>query len=518
MSNLYIVKSLVFYSGLFLLVLSVFFHVFAKDRKALIFLIPGAFALFIFSSLVVPFLNVWDERFHALVAKNLMHHIFTPTLYDKCIVAMQYNSWEKYHIWLHKQPLFLWQMALSYKLLGINEFAARFPNVILNTAMVYAAYRTGKLLVNERTGYLAGFLMATSSYLMGLVGGWLGLDQNDSSFTAYISLSIWTWVEYIYSDNKWWLVLTGLFSGFAILCKWLVGLLVYLCWGVYVVPQYKFKLKKYRDILISLAITIVIALPWQIYTFLRYPTEAKAAYQYNIAHFLIPLDGHYGPYTFHINLIGQLFGSWVTYLIIPAMVIFYLKNKNKLMSLAFIIAAISVFLFFSLAQTKMSSFTLVAILPMYIFIAFFADFVITRLQRFKFVNVHIQKVVTITFLLVLLIARMDFKLTEKGYLPGDDYKACYAALEHNKEVFRHLSLPSTYVIFNVPQRHYIEAMFYTNSIAYNFIPTYQQYLDVKKANCEVALFKTANDTVPEFLKTDTKFILIKDSLSAPSCE
>ena len=63
--------------------------------------------MFLFSSLLDPFLNLWDERFHALVAKNLMNHPLMPTLYDDPVVSMAYDRWDRATIWLHKQPLFL---------------------------------------------------------------------------------------------------------------------------------------------------------------------------------------------------------------------------------------------------------------------------------------------------------------------------------------------------------------------------------------------------------------------------
>jgi len=515
--NVYILKLTLFYAGLFLLILSVFFHSLSKDKKALLFLILGGFILFLFGSIVVPFLNGWDERFHALVAKNLLNHPFMPTLYDSCVLKMPYNNWDNFHVWLHKQPLFLWQIALSYKVFGVNEFALRFPNVILSTAVIYGAYRSGKLFINEQVGFLAGLLVATSPYLMGLVGGWNELDQNDAAFIAYISLSIWAWIEYLHTNNKWWIIFIGLFSGFAILCKWLVGMLVYLCWIVFALPRNKLHFKKYGDIITAFLLTTAIALPWQLFIFKRYPIEAKSEYQFNLAHILTPLEGHDGPLTYHISLIGELYGSLFIYLIIPAMVIFCLKTKNRILAISLVLSTLFVFIFFSLVKTKMPAFTLVTILPMYLFMAFFIDFLIIQLQKFKFIYAQKQKIVLV-FLLVLLFFRMDFNLLKKGYLPYEKNDVCYKTLSHNKAVFQNLHLSPSYVLFNVPGHHYIAAMFYTSSIAYNFTPSYQQYLEVKKANKEVALFHTITDAIPTFLKNDPGFILLKDSISSQGCE
>ena len=102
-------------AGIFF-ILSLILHLNRKDKLSILFLGLTAISVFSFSALLDPFLNIWDERFHALVAKNLMNHPLMPTLYDNPVVNMAYDRWDRYHIWLHKQPLFLWQIALSFKL------------------------------------------------------------------------------------------------------------------------------------------------------------------------------------------------------------------------------------------------------------------------------------------------------------------------------------------------------------------------------------------------------------------
>jgi 4-amino-4-deoxy-L-arabinose transferase-like glycosyltransferase len=79
------------------------------------------------------FLHSWDERYHALVAKNLIQHPLTPTLYDNPVLPYDYRNWKANHIWLHKQPLPVWTIAASMRLFGVNEIALRLPSIILST-------------------------------------------------------------------------------------------------------------------------------------------------------------------------------------------------------------------------------------------------------------------------------------------------------------------------------------------------------------------------------------------------
>src|SRR5688572_2720311 len=60
------------------------------------------------------FLFPWDERFHALVAKNMLEHPFKPMLIKDPVMPFNYDNWLMNHVWLHKQPLTMWLIALSY--------------------------------------------------------------------------------------------------------------------------------------------------------------------------------------------------------------------------------------------------------------------------------------------------------------------------------------------------------------------------------------------------------------------
>ena len=110
----------------------------------------------------------------------------------------------------------------------------------------------------------------------------------------------------------------GVYSGMAILCKWLVGLLIYFGWFILRVQQNKFKLSFNKDIFASLIITLLIALPWQILTFIWYPAEASLAYKFNTIHFSKALEGHGGTFWYHFDKLNIIYGAIASFLILPA--------------------------------------------------------------------------------------------------------------------------------------------------------------------------------------------------------
>jgi 4-amino-4-deoxy-L-arabinose transferase-like glycosyltransferase len=498
-------------SGLTCFLVSLFFHLKEKEKLSIIFLILTALSIYCFAALLDPFLNIYDERFHALVAKNLLHHPLKPTLYDDPVVNMHYDKWDKYHIWLHKQPLFLWQIAASFRLFGVSEFTLRLPSVILGVVLVFIGYRSGKLLVNARTGFLTGILFITSSFILELIAGRQMVDHNDFSFLAYVSLSIWAFIEYHYSTNKKWIYLIGLFSGFAILCKWLPGVLVYSGWFVYMLNGRKLKFNHLKDMLISSLITLIIALPWQIYTFIYYPAEAKLAYEINVRHISESVEGHSGTFWYHFGQFDTLYGSITSFLILPAFFILYKKITDKKMYLPLMTMIVIVYLFFSLVKTKMPAFPLIVALLIFISLAAILDYLLSYISTLR-IKQWIKKLIICLAILLLVFARFNTDRIQAVHTQWKKSNLYSRMLSYNKNIFRSLELPDNAVIFNLKGQHYIESMFYTGLPSYNFVPTNDQYLDLKRKGRIVAIFKPVNSELPDYLINDQTTIVIDEVL------
>ena len=89
-----------------------------KPGYSLLFLFLAGLILRMVTATLDPFLWTWDEQYHALVAKNMMMNPFKPVLISNPVLAYDFRNWQENHIWLHKQPLFLWQIALCFKIFG----------------------------------------------------------------------------------------------------------------------------------------------------------------------------------------------------------------------------------------------------------------------------------------------------------------------------------------------------------------------------------------------------------------
>ncbi len=171
--------------------------------------------------LLIPFLGTvhlfdWDEINFAESAREM--------LVTGNYLEVQIN----YVPFWEKPPLFFWIQALSMKLFGVNEFAARFPNAIIGIISMLALFNIGnKLYGNKRTG-LIWVLVYISSFLpffyfkSGII---------DPLFNLFIFLGIYQFSRF--SNPKptnpyLHVFLSALFIGLATTTKGPVALLIFL--------------------------------------------------------------------------------------------------------------------------------------------------------------------------------------------------------------------------------------------------------------------------------------------------
>lgn len=487
--------------------LSAVLHLKEKHNWALFFLVLAALSVYLSAAGWVPYLNVWDERFHALVAKNMMAHPLKPTLYDEMVVSMPYNFWDKYHIWLHKQPGFLWQIMLSYFIFGVNEFALRFPSILAFTALVIATYRSGAILVNKRVGYFAAFIFVSSLYFAELVAGYAQLDHHDVMSITYCSLSIWAFLEYLRKPKWYWIILVGAFAGMAILNKWLVGLMVFLVWGLYNLQVYRLNLKKYGPMVLALVATLLVALPWQILTAWWYPAESAEASKYFAEHFTEAMAAHDADFWYHVKYLSSHYGMLAHLFIIWGLWKMRKMLQNKALFYALGGSILFVYLFFGIAQTKMPSFTLVISLPIFIALGCML-YDIERFLQKKYGEKRPYTWLLPLALMLLFFVRLNVFTVKDKHPAFSVTNICQERMIYNKELFTNLNLPENAVLFNLKGRHYIEAMFYTPAIAYNFLPSESQLQEAIDKDKAIYVFPGA-EAFPDYLSSNPEVTFLK---------
>lgn len=338
--------------------------IFAKQKKELFyfFFFLSAVIFGLGFAIIDPYLNEWDEQYHGLVGMNLADNPLQPILIAKSPMPLSYKTWTFNHIWLHKQPLFLWQIALSIKCFGANVLAVRLPSVLLHAGTALLLVAISKRFLKVIFSILAGFLFAFSGYYNDFVSGAIGMDHNDVAFTFYVIASIWAWFKYRENSNKLkWILLIGLLVGAAVLTKWLVGLLVFSSWGLIILVENWKSVKDWKALILSFLIAILVFLPWQIFCYLKFPLEFNYEINYNSSHFWNCLEGHCGSWLFYWKNMKSYIGSgdvnswFVLFGFILALRKAMLEKGNWL----FLVFSFGFFfLFFTVAATKLEGYLL----------------------------------------------------------------------------------------------------------------------------------------------------------------
>lgn len=503
-------------SAIILICSTVVFHL-DKKQIALFLLFLGSLALGFFIANLDNFLVIWDEQYHALVAKHMLDNPFKPTLYSTPLLEYDYRNWTVNHIWLHKQPLFLWQIALSLKIFGINELAVRIPSIILHAIATLMIYRIGKLSYSAVVGFYGALFFSVAYHLLELIAGKYATDHNDIAFLFYITASFWAWFEYQNSQNKYWLIVIGIFSGCAVLVKWLVGLLIYAVWVISLGVNDKknwLKLKSYFPIFTSFVTSLILFIPWQLYILNKYPAEAKYEFQLNTEHFLRAIENHGGDFWFHFNAVKDIYGSGdlVPFLLLLGL-FFLIKNSTaKIYRVAILSAIIITYSFYTIAATKMTSFCIIVSPFAFLGLGVLTDSIIKFLKtkiKIKWFEILLRNIAAIVVCFFLLdLPRIANYHTDWKPKDNCNRKADYEQMALIKQISDSLKGDS-YVIFNADKRvnGHIPMMFYTNYIAYNFVPDKGQIEKIKQQSYKIAIVNT--DSLPDFIRNDSDIIKIR---------
>ncbi len=137
-----------------------------------------------------------------------------------------------------KPPLFFWLQVLSMKLFGVNEFAARFPNILCGFASLMMLYYLGKQLYGHRFGLLwilsyGAAVLPFFYFKSGLIDPW---------FNLFIFMGVAWFIFYLDPEKGRFrirnVMLSALFFGLAILTKGPVAILIFLlCFFTFMITR-----------------------------------------------------------------------------------------------------------------------------------------------------------------------------------------------------------------------------------------------------------------------------------------
>jgi 4-amino-4-deoxy-L-arabinose transferase-like glycosyltransferase len=371
------------------------------------------------SFLFIPFIGQshlfdWDEINFAEAAREML------VTNDWLTVQINYLPfWEK-------PPLFIWMQALSMKVFGINEFAARFPNAICGIVTLLVLFRLGRSILNSKLGLLWTLLYACSIlpfiyFKSGIIDPW---------FNLFIFLGIYYIFLFTLSENSLqrykFVGLSALFIGLAVLSKGPVALLVFgLVTVIYFIVK-KFKVKfNLWHVMLFLIISLFIGGFWFILQTLNGNFEiVKDFFVYQVRLFQTEDAGHGGFLFYHfvVLFIGVFPASIYAFL--------YFKRFQKEERLVFfefktwmVILLWTVLILFTIVKTKIIHYSSLAYFPL----TFLAAYYIYKLleQKESLPKWIKTMLLSLGFVWSLIVVALQFvamnkeKITEMNVIKDD---------------------------------------------------------------------------------------------------
>lgn len=193
----------------------------------------------------------WDEINFAESAREML---LTGNWFD---VQINFEPfWEK-------PPLFIWAQALSMKVFGVNEFAARFPNAVIGIITLLVLFNIGRKREGLRFGLLWTVMYGISFlpffyFKSGIIDPWFNLG---------IFLSIYFFSRYTDPEAKelrmHHAALSALFMGLAVITKGPVAFLIFcLTFAVWLIVS-RFKLDfRWKDVAVYFAVLALAGGSW----------------------------------------------------------------------------------------------------------------------------------------------------------------------------------------------------------------------------------------------------------------
>lgn len=261
-----------------------------------------------------------------------------------------------------KPALHYWFMIFSYKLFGVNEFAARFFSVLMGIGTLTITYFFTSKWLSKGAAFFAVLVLALSTQFLFE----FRLSVPDPYLIFFTTAGLFCGYSYLQQKQWKWIVFTAISLGLATLAKGPVALaLPGLCIVSFLIFSKKWSALLDARFLAAAAIYTIVAVPW-------YYAAHKATngawtkgffFEHNLNRFSSEMEGHGGPFIITPSIV------FIGLLPLCAFIFSALKKSTGLWKIPFTkfsyIIIIIYIVFFSISRTKLPNYPM----PCYPFVA-----------------------------------------------------------------------------------------------------------------------------------------------------
>lgn len=370
-------------------------HILRKDNSILLILL--SFVFLYFYNLGLPVIWNPNEAFYAETPREMIEKgdFLTPFF--------------NYEYRFEKPILTYWLVLPWYLLLGLKELAPRMVSAVAATLGVFITYWLGRTVwKSARAGLISGLLLAAAVDYNSLAR----YASTDMLLTVLLTASLALFFRG-YSgesrDRKPWYLLFYMACGFATLTKGPVGIVVPLM-VISVFLLIKREFSELRALILPHAVAayLLIVLPWYLYMFYAYGNDFYSViFRENLTRFGSTISGASNPFYYVSVIMWNFFPGSV--FIIPAGV-WVFRNIKKLRDVLYpLVWFLSIFIFFSMAKSKLPAYILSALPALAVLVGGWMHTSLEGEEKEKWTLLWLPPII-----LLLLLAGT---LWAKGFLP-----------------------------------------------------------------------------------------------------
>ena len=208
-----------------------------------------------------------------------------------------------------KPVMMYWLQRFSFEAFGLNEWAARFPSVLLGLGTVLLIYELGRRMFDARTGLLGGIVLSSSLQFCLLSHA----ATPDAPLIFFFTLTLFLFYRGQEHGRRDWFILAAMASGLAVLSKGPIGLalpgliaLTFFAWNR--------ELKRVLDFKLIWGIwaCLLVAVPWYLLVSLETHGDWPRGFflEHNLNRAAEPMEGHGGWPIYYVGCILVMSAPW----------------------------------------------------------------------------------------------------------------------------------------------------------------------------------------------------------------
>jgi 4-amino-4-deoxy-L-arabinose transferase-like glycosyltransferase len=275
--------------------------------------------------------------------------------------------------WLNGEPrydkpiLIYWLQALSVSLFGVDEFAFRLPSALAAAGWIAAILAFTRRQFDQATGYAAALIAATTLGVCVIGRGAIA----DALLNLFLALAMFDIYRYQVQPLARYRYRAFLWIGLGLLTKGPVALLVPFAASGVAFALHGGLARWRKAVLdpVGWLILLAVAGPWYVLEYVRQGDAFLAGFfmRHNVERFVTPLQGHSGKFFYYVPV--------ALLLLLPFTGLFLrvlpqLRHLRKRPLDTFLWSwFLFVFIFFSLAGTKLPHYLLYGVTPLFVLMA-----------------------------------------------------------------------------------------------------------------------------------------------------